>query len=57
MGRKVEIEHESKNERRFKRVFEKHLCAVCGELLNKKEEKNGVCWECFDDESGDGKQG
>lgn len=50
MGRRVDIEQGSKNDRRSKRVFEKCLCAVCGELLNKKEEKNGVCWECFDDE-------
>lgn len=50
MGKLVEIDYESKNDRRSKRIFEKCLCVMCGELLNKKEEKNGICWECFDDE-------
>jgi predicted amidophosphoribosyltransferase len=59
MGRRVDIgiDCESKHDRRFKRVFDRCLCAVCGKLLNKKEERNGTCWECFSEELSDGKQG
>lgn len=40
-------------EKRRKRRENKLKCDVCGEVLSKKEVKNGLCWDCFEEVKGE----
>jgi len=44
-----EEEFDNPKNKKQKRMFVKPRCEECGKLLNKREQRNGLCWDCLRD--------